>query len=215
MWRCGCASTALSCLTRTGTARPAKWRTEHRWPGCRFRRSDCGSIRPWPSAPRWSASPLQRAQTVAQRASRAEFLRVISQAGSIRAGTGGHGAKATTDLAHPAPATHRRLLVAVNDPPLVSAESQLRNLKPTFNRACVNGIGGGAPLLHRSRRVRRRAPALLVGCVAVRGSSRPALMPQVVSQGTNERETALPFTPICPTFAPPEEKKHRAFPLSA
>jgi len=32
--------------------------------------------------------------------------------------------------------------MAVNGPPLVSAESQLRNLMQTFNRACVSGIEG-------------------------------------------------------------------------
>ncbi len=37
-------------------------------------------------------------------------------------------------------ADHQGPVLAGNDPPLVSAESQLRNLKPTFNRACANRI---------------------------------------------------------------------------
>ena len=81
--------------------------------------------------------------------------------------------------------------MAVNDPSLVAAESQFRNLKPTFSGACVNGIERGAALLRCFFRVRHRAPALLVGCVAIIGSSRLALEPQAVSQCGDERETAL------------------------
>jgi len=64
---------------------------------------------------------------------------------------------------------------AVNDPSLVAAGSQFRNLKPTFSGACVNGIERGAALLRCFFRVRHRAPALLVGCVAMIGSSRRVL----------------------------------------
>ena len=81
--------------------------------------------------------------------------------------------------------------MAVSDPSLVAAESQFRNLAPTFRGACVNRFERGAALLRCFFRVRHRAPALLVGCVAIIGSSRLAQEPQAVSQGGVERETPL------------------------
>jgi len=68
---------------------------------------------------------------------------------------------------------------------------------PSFERV-PKGSEAVRFLLRRTYRGRHRAPAVSVGCVAMSGSSRPALAPQAVNQVGGERKTAQPTPPFAP-----------------